>query len=110
MHICTPHHQHVPVAIDCLDAGVAVLLEKPVAHTVAEADRLIAAARAHPASRSGSACRTGTTRRAGGQALLGTGELGAGAGGSATVLWHRDPAYYQARPWRGRWATAAAAS
>ena len=43
VHICTPHHQHVPVALDCLDFGVAILLEKPVAHTVAEAERLIAA-------------------------------------------------------------------
>ena len=34
VHICTPHDQHVPVAIDSLDAGVAVLVEKPVAHTV----------------------------------------------------------------------------
>ena len=46
VHVCTPHDQHAPVAIDCLDAGVGVLLEKPVAHTVAEADRLIAAAAA----------------------------------------------------------------
>src|SRR6478736_429933 len=48
VHICTPHDQHVPVAIDSLDAGVAVLLEKPVGHTVAEAERLIAAARRRP--------------------------------------------------------------
>src|SRR4051794_25364125 len=48
VHICTPHNQHVPVAIDSLDAGVAVLVEKPVAHTVCQAERLIAANRAHP--------------------------------------------------------------
>src|SRR4051812_42074505 len=35
-HVSTPHDQHVEVAIDCLDAGVAVLSEKPVAHTVEE--------------------------------------------------------------------------
>src|SRR4051812_34265086 len=48
VHICTPHNEHVPVAIDSLDAGVAVLLEKPVGHTIAEAERLVAAARRHP--------------------------------------------------------------
>src|SRR4051794_28655643 len=48
VHVCTPHHQHAPVALDCLDAGVAVLVEKPVAHTIAEADRLVAAARERP--------------------------------------------------------------
>ncbi len=48
VHVCTPHDRHTAVAADCLDAGVAVLLEKPVAHTVAEADRFVDAARRHP--------------------------------------------------------------
>jgi predicted dehydrogenase len=102
-HVCTPHDQHTPVAIDCLDAGVAVLVEKPVAHTVAEADRLIAAARRHPGVKAGICLqnRYNTAARAA-RDRLGSGELGAVRGGSATVLWHRDPAYYRARPWRGR--------
>src|SRR5438309_11002121 len=53
VHICTPHDQHVPVAIDCLDAGVHVLVEKPVAATVAEAERLIEAADRHPELKAG---------------------------------------------------------
>jgi UDP-N-acetyl-2-amino-2-deoxyglucuronate dehydrogenase len=103
VHICTPHHQHVPVAIDCIDAGVAVLLEKPVAHTVAEAERLIAAARRHPEVKLGICLqnRYNTAARAA-RRLLTSGELGAVRGGWATVLWHRDPSYYRARPWRGR--------
>jgi predicted dehydrogenase len=103
VHICTPHHEHVPVAIDSLDAGVAVLLEKPVAATVPEADRLIAAASLRPEVTVGVCLqnRYNTTVQAA-RALLGTGELGRVLGASATLLWHRDPAYYQARPWRGR--------
>jgi predicted dehydrogenase len=103
VHVCTPHHQHVEVAIDCLEAGVAVLVEKPVAHTVAEADRLIAAAAAHPRVKAGICLqnRYNATAQAA-RKLLGTGELGAVLGGSATVLWHRDRAYYERRPWRGR--------
>jgi UDP-N-acetyl-2-amino-2-deoxyglucuronate dehydrogenase len=103
VHVCTPHHQHAPVAIDCLDAGVGVLVEKPVAHTVAEADRIIAAARDHPDVKAGICLQNrynAATRAA--RALLDSGELGPVRGGSATVLWHRDPAYYRARPWRGR--------
>lgn len=103
VHVCTPHHQHVPVAIDCLDAGVAVLLEKPVAHTVAEAERLIAAARARPGVKAGICLQNrynATTRAA--RELLESGELGKVLGGSATVLWHRDREYYERRPWRGR--------
>jgi predicted dehydrogenase len=91
------------VAIDCLDAGTAGLVEKPVAHTVAEADRLIAAARRHPDVKAGICLqnRYNSTSRAA-RALLASGELGAVRGGSATVLWHRDPEYYRARPWRGQ--------
>ena len=102
VHVSTPHDQHVPVALDCLDAGVAVLLEKPVAHTVAEADRLIAAARAHPEVKIG-ICLQNRYNTAAREAyeLLRSGKLGAVRGGSATVLWHREPSYYKSRPWRG---------
>jgi predicted dehydrogenase len=103
VHVCTPHYQHTQVAIDCIDAGAAVLVEKPVAHTVAEADRLIATARRHPDVKVGICLQNrynATTRAT--RALLDSGELGVVCGGSATVLWHRDPAYYRARPWRGR--------
>jgi UDP-N-acetyl-2-amino-2-deoxyglucuronate dehydrogenase len=103
VHVCTPHHQHAQIAIDCLDAGVDVLVEKPVAHTIAEADRLIGAARRHPDVKVGICLqnRYNATIQAA-RALLDSGELGRARGGSATVLWHRDPAYYRARPWRGR--------
>jgi predicted dehydrogenase len=103
VHICTPHNQHVQVAIDSLDAGVAVLVEKPVSHTVGEAERLLAANRAHPGVQVGVCLqnRYNASVQAA-RALLGTGELGRVLGGSGTLLWHRDPAYYQARPWRGR--------
>jgi UDP-N-acetyl-2-amino-2-deoxyglucuronate dehydrogenase len=103
VHVSTPHDQHVPVAIDCLDAGVAALVEKPVAQTVAEADRLIAAARRRPDVKVGICLqnRYNTTSRTA-RDLLRSGELGTVLGGSAAVLWHREPAYYQARPWRGR--------
>lgn len=103
VHVCTPHDQHVPVAIDCLNAGVGVLVEKPVAHTVAEADRLIAVAREHPDLKAGICLqnRYNAPIRAA-RALLDSGDLGAVTGGSATVLWHRDPEYYRARPWRGQ--------
>jgi predicted dehydrogenase len=37
----TPNASHVPIAVDCLNRGVAVLVEKPVADTVAEAQRLV---------------------------------------------------------------------
>jgi predicted dehydrogenase len=91
------------VAIDSLEAGVAVLLEKPVANTVGDAERLIAAASRHPDVQVGVCLQNrynSSVQRA--RALLGSGELGDVLGASATLLWHRDPGYYEARPWRGR--------
>ncbi|MBL8839075.1 MAG: Gfo/Idh/MocA family oxidoreductase [Alphaproteobacteria bacterium] len=42
--ICTPHDLHEPVAVAAAQAGKAVLLEKPMATSVVECDRIIAAA------------------------------------------------------------------
>ncbi len=44
VHICTPHDQHVQPAIDCLEWGVHVITEKPLAHTIKDGQRLIEAA------------------------------------------------------------------
>ena len=43
--LCTPHDRHLDDALLALDAGLHVLVEKPIARTLAEADRMIAAAR-----------------------------------------------------------------
>ncbi|MCA0293795.1 MAG: Gfo/Idh/MocA family oxidoreductase [Actinobacteria bacterium] len=104
VHVTTPHHQHVPVALDALEAGVAVLTEKPVGHTVASAEELRARAAA-------SAVKVGVVfqnrynptsvalRRA-----LDDGLIGPVQGARAAVWWSRTAAYYAAAPWRGRWA------
>ncbi|MBV7331060.1 Gfo/Idh/MocA family oxidoreductase [Chloroflexi bacterium TSY] len=44
VHICTPHNLHEPQAIAAMQAGAHVLLEKPIATSIEEADRMIAAA------------------------------------------------------------------
>jgi len=105
VHICTPHHLHADQAIRALDRGVHVILEKPLAHTRDEADRLLDAA-----TRSGAkiaVCFQNRYNRPVERAkeILDSGELGAVLGASAVVPWHRTAAYYEDRPWRGRWET-----
>ena len=103
VHVTTPHDQHVQPAIDALAVGVHVVVEKPVAHTRGEADRLVAAAE-QPGAPKIAVCfqnRYNATSQAM-AALLASGRLGSVLGGSATVCWHRPPAYYQSRPWRGQ--------
>jgi len=45
VHVCTPNALHFPMAMAALDAGKAVLCEKPLATTVAEAEQLVAKAK-----------------------------------------------------------------
>ena len=45
--ICTPHGLHCPMALDAAAAGKHILVEKPMALTVAEATRMIDAAAAN---------------------------------------------------------------
>jgi predicted dehydrogenase len=42
--IATPNHLHVPHALQCIAAGLPMLLEKPIAPTVPEAEALVRAA------------------------------------------------------------------
>lgn len=56
--LALPHHLHAPVASELLAAGVHVLVEKPMALTVAECDQMIAAADA-----SGAVLAIGVARR-----------------------------------------------
>jgi predicted dehydrogenase len=45
--VAVPTTQHLPIARDLMESGIDVLIEKPVAATLAEADELMAAAAAH---------------------------------------------------------------
>lgn len=46
--IATPHYQHVSIGIAALEAGLSVMVEKPIAAHKADGERLIAAAGRHP--------------------------------------------------------------
>ena len=45
VYVATPHGLHEQNVLDCLDAGKAVLCEKPLGVTAAQAERMVAAAR-----------------------------------------------------------------
>ncbi|HIZ35526.1 MAG TPA: Gfo/Idh/MocA family oxidoreductase [Candidatus Ruania gallistercoris] len=109
VHVCTPHAEHLPVARDVLDGEAHLLVEKPLAATLAQAEELVAAAEA--ARRRG--VRTGVVlqnrynppnRRL--HELVHTGALGEVLAAKADVNWHRTADYYRARPWRGTWSGA----
>lgn len=41
--VCVPHDLHLPVTVAAADAGVHLLMEKPISNTLSEADAMIAA-------------------------------------------------------------------
>ena len=45
VHVCTPHNQHVDQVVAAAQAGKHVLVEKPMALTLADCDRMIAASK-----------------------------------------------------------------
>jgi predicted dehydrogenase len=45
--LCVPHHLHAPLALQALAAGKHVLVEKPIATTVEDAEKMVALARAN---------------------------------------------------------------
>ena len=63
--IATPHPLHAAAAILAAEAGVHVLIEKPMAASLADCDAMLAAARVR-ASRSASSASGGGTSRSGG--------------------------------------------
>ncbi|MCL2812309.1 MAG: Gfo/Idh/MocA family oxidoreductase [Clostridia bacterium] len=45
VHVCTPNKSHAPISIACLEAGMHVMCEKPMAKTTKEAQAMVEAAR-----------------------------------------------------------------
>jgi predicted dehydrogenase len=106
VHVCTPHHRHADLAAECLARDVSVLLEKPLAHTLADGEWLVRAAEDTRAVLG--VCfqnRYNDTVRLL-REMLDSGALGPVLGARASVTWFRDAAYYGRRDWRGRWSTA----
>ena len=103
--IGTPHPQHAAPAIRAAEAGVHVLVEKPLAATLADCDAMLAAAK-----RAGVLLSVISQRRLYEpvrrmKEAIDAGKIGRPALGVFTMYSWREPAYYQADPWRGKWDT-----
>lgn len=101
--ICTPSGQHAAQAIACAEAGKHVLVEKPMALTLADADEMIAAA-----DKAGIKLGVALQRRAeplfrSVRQALHQGDLGALTLASVVLPYYRDMAYYNQAQWRGTW-------
>lgn len=102
--ICTESGLHAAIAIDCIRAGCNVIIEKPIALSVADADAIIAAAKeegvkvcvSHQNRFNKSIQKIHAARDAG--------RFGRLYHGTAHIRWARDWEYYSRAKWRGTWA------
>lgn len=93
--ICTPSGLHASMAIDALEAGKHVLCEKPMALSLADADRMIAAARATGRKLCIVLQNRYNPPMQDLRHTLDTGKLGRLLLGNATVRWFRPQEYYE---------------
>lgn len=101
--ICVPSGLHAQVAIDALEAGKHVLVEKPIAIQLDDADRMIATAE-RVGRKLGVVLQNRYNQPI--QRLrhaIDTGQLGPLYLGNACVRWYRPQSYYE-DDWHGTWA------
>ena len=102
--IATESGLHAEITLACIDAGVNVIIEKPMAMNMADADEII--------RRSGekhvkvAACHQNRFNVAVQELrhALEAGRFGRLSHGSIHVRWNRDHSYYDQASWRGTWA------
>jgi UDP-N-acetyl-2-amino-2-deoxyglucuronate dehydrogenase len=103
--LSTPHHLHYPMVLESIKSGKNVLVDKPMAVRLKEADEMIEEARRRgvklgvnfqsrfdPTFRK---VKEAVEEQRFGRLIL----------GEAVVKWLRTQEYYDNSPWRGRWNT-----
>ena len=102
--IATESGKHAAIALDCIAAGKNLIIEKPIAMSIEDADAIIAAANEKGVKVS--ACHQNRFNVAIQQlrTALESGRFGKLSHGSIHVRWNRGKQYYDQAPWRGTWA------
>lgn len=101
--ICTESGNHATIAIECINTGSNLIIEKPIALSLADADSIIEAAEAKGVkvcschqnrfNKSIQKIREAVEENRFGKLFHGT----------AHIRWNRGESYYIQAPWRGTW-------
>lgn len=102
--IATESGKHAQIALDCLDYNCHLIIEKPIALSLEDADKIIEKSKekglvvcANHQNRFNKSIKK--IREA-----LDSGEFGKLLHGTAHIRWNRGQDYYTQAPWRGTWA------
>lgn len=101
--IATESGEHAAIALDCIEAGCNLIIEKPIALSILDADAIISAGKkkkvvvcANHQNRFNKSIQK--IREA-----LEKGRFGKMFYGTAHIRWYRDWEYYSKADWRGTW-------
>ncbi|NBI63095.1 gfo/Idh/MocA family oxidoreductase [Clostridiales bacterium] len=102
--IATESGNHAEIALYCIDQGVNVIIEKPMAMSMVDADEIIR--RSEEKGVKVSACHQNRFNVAVQELrkAIEAGRFGKLSHGSIHVRWNRGPQYYEQASWRGTWA------
>ncbi len=101
--IATESGKHADIAVDCINAGCNVIIEKPIALSIRDADRIIEAA-----ERMGVKVSANHQNRFNGsiqkiREAVEAGRFGRIFHATTQIRWSRTESYYKQAPWRGTW-------
>ncbi len=102
--IATESGNHAEIALHCIDKGVNLIIEKPMAMSIEDADKIIALSEEKGVKVS--ACHQNRFNVAVQELrkAIEAGRFGKLSHGSIHVRWNRNQGYYDQAPWRGTWA------
>lgn len=102
--IATSSGAHAEIALHCIDHGINVIIEKPIAMSIKDADEIIK--RSESKGVVVSACHQNRFNIAVQKmrSALEAGRFGKISHGSINVRWNRGKSYYDQASWRGTWA------
>jgi UDP-N-acetyl-2-amino-2-deoxyglucuronate dehydrogenase len=102
--IATESGKHAQIALDCINSGINVIIEKPIALSICDANKIIEASEknkvvvcANHQNRFNKSIQK--IRQA-----VDSGMFGKMLYGTAHIRWNRGEGYYKQAPWRGTWA------
>lgn len=101
--ISTESGLHAQIALSCLEAGANVIIEKPMALSLEDADRIISSA--EEKGLKVSVCHQNRFNMAVRELkrAVGEGRFGKLSHGAVCVRWNRGDNYYEQARWRGTW-------
>lgn len=101
--IATESGNHAQIALDCIEAGCHVIIEKPIALSLKDADEIIRAGERNNVA----VCTCHQNRFNKAIQLMkkaiDEGRMGKLLHGAAHIRWNRNQSYYTQAPWRGTW-------